>query len=195
MKTGVINNSENQVAVEDIKLVETELQGMLLESERLIAEGDRCCDANQYHEASLVFLEAISIRISVFGEQAEAVAVAINRLANVYYQLKDDLAAGELFERALAIREVALSPDASDLRMRVNNLANAYRNQGRFAEAEPLYMRSLRMREKETGHTVHPAIWRNLVRVFEGQGNATDGEEYVEKLRWLEFNQKKQSAS
>jgi Flp pilus assembly protein TadD len=89
-------------------------------------------------------------------------------VAEAVLQLKDDVAAGRLFERALAIREAVLPPEAPELRLSVNNLANAYRNLGRFAEAELLYRRSLRMREQETGHLNHPAIWRNLMRVLEG---------------------------
>jgi tetratricopeptide (TPR) repeat protein len=68
----------------------------------------------------------------------------------------------------------------------VNNLANAYRNQDRFAEAEPLYYRSLRMREQETGLVDHPAIWRNLVRVLEGQGKSVEASEYLERIRVFE---------
>lgn len=158
----------------------------LCEADRLIAEGDRHFDVQAFLEAEPLYCEAIALRQAALGEQHESVAVALNRLANVYYQQKNDRAAGELFERALAIREVVLSPDAADLRLSVNNLANAYRNQDRFAEAEPLYRRSLRMREHETGHTDHPAIWRNLVRVLEGQGKDVEAAEYVERIRVFE---------
>ncbi|HZT42902.1 MAG TPA: tetratricopeptide repeat protein [Chthonomonadaceae bacterium] len=156
------------------------------ESDRLIAEGDRHFDTQAFLDAQPFYSEALALRQAALGEQHESVAVALNRLANVYYQQKDDRAAGELFERALAIREAVLSPDASDLRLSVNNLANAYRNQGRFAEAEPLYCRSLQMREQETGYADHPAIWRNLVRVLEGQGKSVEAAEYVERIRVFE---------
>jgi tetratricopeptide (TPR) repeat protein len=155
----------------------------LREADRLIAEGDRHFDMQAFLDALPFYSEALALRQAALGEQHESVAVALNRLANVYYQQKNDSAAGELFERALAIREVVLAPDASDLRLSVNNLANAYRNQGRFAEAEPLYRRSLRMREQETGHADHPAIWRNLARVLEGQGKGREAAEYVERIR------------
>ena len=111
-------------------------QRWLREAERLIAEGDRHFDTQAFLEAQPFYREALTLREAALGEQHESVAVAVNRLANVDYQQKNDRAAGELFERALAIREVILPPEASDLRLSVNNLANAYRNQGRFAEAE-----------------------------------------------------------
>ena len=78
-----------------------------------------------------------------------------------------------------------MTPSAG-LRLSVNNLANTYRNQGRFAEAEKLYRHSLRMRENEAGHTEHSAIWRNLVRVLEGQGKDVQVGEYIEQIRWVE---------
>jgi tetratricopeptide (TPR) repeat protein len=161
-------------------------QRWLREADRLISEGDRHFNTTAFSDAHPFYSEALALRQAALGEQHESVAVALNRLANVYYQQKNDRAAGELFERALAIREAVLSPDASDLRLSVNNLANAYRNQGRFAEAEPLYRRSLKMREQETGQADHPAIWRNLVRVLEGQGKGMEATEYVERIRVFE---------
>src|SRR5579883_3313346 len=158
-------------------------QRWLLEADRLIEAGDRHFDLKAYAAALPLYHQALALRLAALGEQHESIAVALNRLANVYYQQKDDPMAGEFFERALAIREVVLPPDASDLRLSVNNLANAYRNQGRFAEAEPLYRRSLQMREQETGQADHPAIWRNLARVLEGQGKHKEAAEYVERIR------------
>lgn len=161
-------------------------QPVLREADRLITEGDRHFDTKAFPAAHLCYSDALALRHAAFGEHHESVAIALNRLANVYYQQKNDRAAGDLFERALAIREAVLSSDASDLRLSVNNLANAYRNQGRFAEAELLYCRSLRMRVQETGHADHPALWRNLARVLEGQGKGVEAAEYVERIRVFE---------
>ena len=156
---------------------------LLLQSDRLIAEGDRHFEAQAFAEAAPCYRGAIALCREALGEQDERVAVAINRLANVYYKLKDDASAGELFEQALAIREAVLPADAAELRLSVNNLANTYRNQGRFAEAEILYRRSLKMRERQTGHENHPEIWRNLVRVLEGQGKLDEAAYFAEKTR------------
>lgn len=166
-------------------------QQQLCEAERIIVEGDRHfhADTPKFEEAQSLYHEALQLRLAALGEQHESVAVAMNRLANVYYQQQNHEAAGALFARALAIREVVLPPDAPDLRLSVNNLANVYRNQGRFAEAEPLYLRSLRMREQETGHTDHPAIWRNLARVLEGQGKLSEAAEYLQRIRLFETAQ------
>ena len=162
------------------------LNQRLLAADKLINEGDSHFDAREFAEAKHLYTRAIELRRAALGEQHEGVAVALNRLANVYYQQKDDGEAGALFEQALAIREAVLPPDAPELRLSVNNLANTYRNQGRFAEAEPLYRRSLQMREKETGHADHPAIWRNLVRVLEEQGKHAEAAVYVERIRVFE---------
>ena len=163
----------------------------LLEADNLIAAGDRHfhADTPTFEEAQSLYHEALLLRMAARGEQHESVAVAMNRLANVYYQQQNQEAAGTLFERALAIREIVLPPDAPDLRLSVNNLANVYRNQGRFAEAEPLYRRSLRMREQEAGHADHPAIWRNLVRVLEGQGKLAEAAEYLQRIQLFEAAQ------
>ena len=156
---------------------------LLLQSDRLIADGDRYFEVQDFADAERCFREGISLRREALGEQDERVAVAINRLANVYYKQKNDLKAGELFEQALAIREAVSPADAPELRLSVNNLANAYRNQGRFVEAEALYRRSLELRERQTGHKNHPEIWRNLVRVLEGQGKLDEAAEFAEKIR------------
>jgi len=161
-------------------------QDWLAEADRLITEGDLRFHREAFADARPCFRAALDLRQAAVGEQHEIVAVALNRLANVYYQEKNDRVAGELFARALAIREAVLPPDAPDLRLSVNNLANAYRNQGRFAEAEPLYRRSLRMREQEAGHPDHPAIWRNLARVLEGQGKRAEAAEFAERIREFE---------
>jgi tetratricopeptide (TPR) repeat protein len=162
-------------------------QQWLVQANRLIEEGDNHFDQEAYSAAHPLYQQALALRQAALGERHESVAVALNRLANVYYQQKNDREAGELFEQALAIREAVLPPHASDLRLSVNNLANAYRNQGRFAEAEPLYRRSLQMRVQETGQADHPAIWRNLVRVLEGQGKHGEAAEYVERIRAFEL--------
>jgi len=163
----------------------------LLEADNLIAAGDRHfhADTPTFEEAQSLYREALLLRLAALGEQHESVAVAMNRLANVYYQQQNQEAAGTLFERALAIRAIVLPPDAPDLRLSVNNLANVYRNQGRFSEAEPLYRRSLRMREQEAGHADHPAIWRNLVRVLEGQGKLAEAAEYLQRIQLFEAAQ------
>jgi tetratricopeptide (TPR) repeat protein len=167
----------------------TDQQGRLSESDRLIEEADGYFDAKQFQKARPLYETALNLRVSALGECHESVAVTLNRLANVFYQQKDDVVAGGLFERALAIREIVLSPEACDLRLSVNNLANVYRNQGRFAEAELLYRRSLQMRERETGQANHPAIWRNLVRVLSGQGKNEEASDYSERIRALEASE------
>jgi len=89
-------------------------QRRLREADRLIAEGDRHFDTQAFLEAQRFYSEALALRQAALGEQHESVAVALNRLANVYYQQKNDRAAGELFERALAIREVCTAPRKLD---------------------------------------------------------------------------------
>ena len=159
---------------------------LLLEADALISAGDVHFEANDFESAIPLYTQALELRRAALGEEHEEIAVALNRLANVFYQLNDAPSAGELFERALAIREAVLPHNAPELRLSVNNLANVYRNQGRFSEAEQLYVRSLRMREQETGHINHPAIWRNLVRVLEGQSKVAEAAEYDERIRVFE---------
>ena len=157
--------------------------------EHLLEQGDAHFDAEEYDAAESLYRAALAQREASPGIPSEPVAVALNRLANVHYKRKEDFAAGELFAQALVIREAILPPDAPDLRLSVNNLANAYRNQGRFAEAEPLYRRSLAMLERQTGHTDHPPVWRNLIRVLEGQGKQDEAAEFTERLRAWEMLQ------
>lgn len=150
---------------------------------RLIAEADAFRDAGSFNAAKPLYRQAVEDRIAAFGEKHEAVAVAINRLANIHYQLKQDRDAAEWFERALTIREAVLPPEAPDLRLSVNNLANCYRNLGRYAEAEILYRRSLAMLKRLTGTDQHPPLWNNLARCLEGQGCRDEAETFRARSR------------
>ena len=163
---------------------------ILAKADALLADADTRRDARDFRTAIDEYQEVIAMRRSVYGEYHESVAVALNRLAAVFYKQKRDTDAGELYAQALAIRERVLAPNSAALRISVTNLANVCRNQRRFREAESLYRRALEMREKESGHPNHPQLWNNIAITLEGQGKFDEAHRFTRRAKAYEDSQK-----
>jgi tetratricopeptide (TPR) repeat protein len=84
-----------------------------------------------------------------FGADHADYAVALNKLALVYWKQGNYSEAEGLHKRALAIREKALGANHPDVGQTLNNLANLYLTQGKYSEAEGLYCPSSEILRQE----------------------------------------------
>jgi tetratricopeptide (TPR) repeat protein len=99
-------------------------------------------------------------------------AIALGRIARLYYDQGRFGEAEPLYLRSLAISEKSLGADHPDVAATLNNLAGLYRRQGLYEKVEPLYLRSLAIKEKSLGAD-HPDIavtLNNLAGLYRRQG-------------------------
>jgi TonB family protein len=106
---------------------------------------------NKYEEALALAKQALEIREKVQGRDHEAVASAVNTVADIYVAQQKYEVAEPLYRRSLAILEKRWGPESKFLTDTIESLAIV-----RFAVhdsggAEKLYLRSLAIKEKTLG--------------------------------------------
>lgn len=115
----------------------------------------------QYQKAIKYAEELVRTGEKAFGKNHRNVAIFLNNLAGLYYDLGDYSRAEPLYKRSLAIREKIFGTDHPNVATCLNNLAIIYKSQGDYIRAEPLYKRSLKISEKALGRE-HPNVAANL---------------------------------
>jgi tetratricopeptide (TPR) repeat protein len=118
-----------------------------------------------------------------FGADHADYAIALNKLALVYWKQGKYSEAEGLHKRALAIREKALGANHPAVGESFNNLALVYAGQRKYGEAEELYKRALAIREKALGAS-HPDVGQtlnNLALVYRAQGKYGEAEGLFER--------------
>ena len=135
--------------------------------------GDIQLSRQAYADAERAYQEALTLRERAYGQQHGAVAVSLNALAGLYYQLGDYVRAQPLYERALSIDEAVQGSTHRNVAIDLNNLAELHRSLGNYKAAEPLYQRALEI-DKIAFGLDHPRIairLSNLAELFREQGN------------------------
>ncbi|WP_417913250.1 tetratricopeptide repeat protein [Candidatus Electronema sp. TJ] len=143
----------------------------------LLAAGQMARTMGDYQRAEEWLEHLLAIREQE-GKEDEALALALNDLAVVYYSQGRYEEAEPLYKRSLEIWEKALGKEHPHVAATLNNLAELYRTQGRYEEAVPLYKRSLEIWEKALGKE-HPhvaAALNNLAGLYQTQGRHEDAE-------------------
>lgn len=102
--------------------------------------------AGKYTEALPLAQKALALREKEFGTEDAMVAMPLNDLGTIHYNLGQYAVAELLYKRSLAIREKTLGPDATEVATVLNNLGELYRAEARYADAEPLLKRSIAIR-------------------------------------------------
>jgi len=105
--------------------------------------------AGKYTEALPLAQKSVALREAEFGPDNTSVAMPLNDLGTIHYNLGQYAVAELLYKRSLAIREKTLGPDHAEVASVLNNLGELYRAEARYAEAEPLLKRSIAIREKK----------------------------------------------
>src|SRR3954469_8716551 len=90
--------------------------------------------AGKYQEALPLAQKSLVLREKEFGPDDDHVAMPLNDLGTIHYNLGQFAVAEPLYKRALAIRERTLGPDHPEVAMMLNNLGDLYRAEGHFAE-------------------------------------------------------------
>lgn len=100
---------------------------------------------------------ALALRERLYGKDHLMVALSLNNLAGVPYQLGKLAEARALHERALAIREAALGPVSSDVAVSINAIAAIDEHEHKLDDAERGFRRALAIWEQVLGPD-HPDV-------------------------------------
>jgi tetratricopeptide (TPR) repeat protein/tRNA A-37 threonylcarbamoyl transferase component Bud32 len=116
---------------------------------------------------------ALALREKLYGADHVMVALSLNNLAGVPYQLGKLDEARAMHERALKIRESTLGPMAADVAVSVNAIAAVDEDAGKLDDAERGYRRALKIWEGTLG-AEHPdlaAAHNNLGNLLRAKGD------------------------
>jgi len=146
-------------------------------AEVLERTGIYLCERALYTLAEPLYQRALRIREQQVGETHPQVAIALNGLAQLYYEQGKYAEAESLRQRALRILEQqAGEMHPHQMVIALNGLAFVYAEQGKYAQAELLYQRALRIWEQQVGseHPQKAYLLHGLAFVYAKQ------EKYVE---------------
>ena len=132
--------------------------------------------ARQPAEARPLAERALAIAEAAYGPDHPTVAIRLNNLATILYNLGQPAEARPLTERALAIDEAAYGPDHPTVATDLNNLAQILQDLGQPAEARPLAERALAIDEAAYGpdHPDVAALQANLAVILRELGRGSD---------------------
>ena len=144
-------------------------------------------DQGRYNDAEPLYLRALEIRKSQFGEAHPSFAASINNLAELYRLQARYPEAEQLYLQALAIWE-KLGTDNLDIAPALNNLGLLYTDQGRYAESKKLFLRELDiMKTKGSGHLDIANCLHNLGFLYKLEGADSQAETlYLQSLKLTE---------
>jgi len=140
----------------------------------------------RYGEAEPLYLQALVIKRSHFGEAHPDTAASLNNLAGLYLAQGRYEEAEPLFQQALEICRAQLGEAHPDTASNLNNLATLYDSQGRYGEAEPLYLQSLQLRRSQLGeaHPYTAISLNNLAGLYQSHGRYGEAEPlYLQALQ------------
>lgn len=141
----------------------------------------------RYNDAEPLYLRALEIRKSQFGEAHPSFAASINNLAELYRLQARYPEAEQLYLQALAIWE-KLGIDNLDIAPALNNLGLLYTEQGRYEESKKLFLRELDiMKTKGAGHLSIANCLHNLAFLYKLEGADSQAEPlYLQSLKLAE---------
>src|SRR6266567_3242893 len=147
-------------------------------AEVLERTGIYLCERALYNLAEPLYQRALRIREQQVGEMHPQVAIALNGLAQLYYEQGKYAEAELLYQQALRIREQQLGLEHLRVAYSLNNLAFVYAKQGKYVEAELLYQRALRIREQQLGleHLKVAIVLNGLAQLYYEQGKYVEAE-------------------
>src|ERR1700677_4158702 len=99
--------------------------------------------AGKYKEALPLAQKALALREKEFGLDDAKVAMPLNDLGTIHYNLGQYPVAELLYKRSLSISEKTPGQDQAEVAAVLNNLGELYRAEERYAEAEPLLKQSI----------------------------------------------------
>jgi tetratricopeptide (TPR) repeat protein len=139
----------------------------------------------RYEQAEPLYVQALSLRRKLLGEDHPAVASSLNNLAYLYDSQGRYEQAEPLYVQALILWRELLGEDHPAVASSLNNLAGLYDSQGRYEQAEPLYVQALALMRKLLGED-HPDVassLNNLAGLYDSQGRYEQAEPlYVQAI-------------
>lgn len=114
---------------------------------------------------------------------AEAEAIILNNLAQLYKATNRLAEAELLMQRVLKIAEGTFGPEHPSITTPLNNLAQLYQHTNRLAEAEPLMMRALKINEHYFGpeHFTVGTPLSNLGLLYKATNRLAEAEPLLER--------------
>ena len=89
--------------------------------------------AGKYQEALPLAQKSLALREKEFGPDDANVAMPLNDLGTIHYNLGQYAVAELLYKRSLTIREKTLGPDHAEVAAVLNNLGELYRVKERYS--------------------------------------------------------------
>jgi tetratricopeptide (TPR) repeat protein len=137
----------------------------------------------ELQQARLLLRRALAIREAAFGPDHPDVAMSLNNLGHVRYDVGDVTGAKADFERALAIQEAVYGSDNPSVAVSLDKLGLVLHNVGDLHGAKAIYERALHIREKVYGpnHPVVATSLTNLGHVLYDYGQTALARSYLQK--------------
>ncbi|MHC4270562.1 MAG: tetratricopeptide repeat protein [Planctomycetota bacterium] len=119
------------------------------------------------------------------GQYSDAVAISLNKLAELYISKGDYAEIEPLYKRILDICENTFGPDHPDVAVSLNKLAELYYNQGRYTEAEPLYKQALDIYESSLSpdYSDVATTLENMAALYKNIGKDDEAEKSLERAK------------
>jgi len=136
-----------------------------------------------YKSAQESFLEALAMRLAVFGEDDVRTASGLSNLGLVYYRQGDYAKALDYHRRAYKIRAQGLGKTHPNTTSSLNNLGIIAERQGRYADARGHLLKALSARERLLGknHKKLAGPLNNLGNVYHQEGKYADAIVYFKR--------------
>jgi CHAT domain-containing protein/Flp pilus assembly protein TadD len=166
-----------EIRIEESR-VATDTDRALHDARKLFAESLNLRDTGKNDEALPLAERVLGIRERLLAAEHPDVADAIDNLAAIYHNRREDDKAEPLYKRALDIREKSLGKDHPSTANILNSMADVYQSRGEYREAESLIKRALDIREKSLGkdHPDTAEYLNNLANVYTTQTKYLEAE-------------------
>ena len=112
-------------------------------------------------EVELLFLQSLTMRKRLLGENHPQVAESMNDLGVFYSRQERYEEAEPLLVKALVMSKRLLGENNLEVARSLGSLAYLYNSQGRYLEAEPLFVQALAIRKSLLGEH-HPEVAQSL---------------------------------
>ncbi len=123
-----------------------------------------------YQQAEITYERDLELSESVFGENADTVAIQ-NNLAGIYSFLGKYDEAVKLYKTVLNTYFLHLGKNSKEVAITLNNLADTYHLQGKHEEAVKLFLEAIEIDKKTIGieHPVYATHLHNLANAYRFQ--------------------------
>ncbi len=140
-------------------------------------------DQGDYLKAKDSFERSLDIKKNILGDNHLEVAITMNNLGWIYYQIDRYSDAEKMYNNSLRIKEDKLGKEHPSVGVTLNNMAILFESQGRYSKAEKLYLRDLKIGEKTLKEN-HPDFVKSLNNIgvlYLRMGRYVEAEQFLKR--------------